>query len=64
MKHSMDLELNIHSTELAALELVNRIIGEMDKKNTPINIFLDLSKDFDTLDHNILFYLMLSAVTS
>ncbi len=26
---------------------------EMDKNETPINIYLDLSKAFDTLDHNI-----------
>ncbi len=43
-----------HSTEFAALELVDRITVEIDKMNTPINIFLDLSKSFDTLDHKIL----------
>ena len=30
-----------HSTEYAALELVDRIITQMDKKEVPINIFLD-----------------------
>jgi hypothetical protein len=43
-----------HSTEFAQLELVDRILVEMDKNDIPINIFLDLSKAFDTLDHNIL----------
>ncbi len=43
-----------HPTEYAALELVDRVIIEMDKKNTPINVFLDLSKAFDTLNHAIL----------
>ena len=43
-----------HSTEYAALELVDRIITDMDKKEVPINIFLDLSKAFDTIDHTIL----------
>ncbi len=37
-----------------ALELVDRIVTEMDKNETPINIYLDLSKAFDTLNHNIL----------
>ena len=43
-----------HSTELAALELVDRIGKELDNKTTPISVFLDLSKAFDTLDHEIL----------
>ncbi len=42
------------STELAALEIVNRLITKMDNNETPINIYLDLSKAFDTIDHNIL----------
>ena len=43
-----------HSTQLAALELVDRITRDLDISNTPISIFIDLSKAFDTLDHNIL----------
>ncbi len=45
---------NEHSTEYAALEIVDRLMTEMDRNETPINIYLDLSKAFDTLDHNIL----------
>ena len=43
-----------HSTQLAALELIDRITHELDLGNTPINIYIDLSKAFDTLDHHIL----------
>ena len=43
-----------HSTELAAIELVEQLITEMDKNELPINIYLDLSKAFDSLDHTIL----------
>ena len=49
----MDFEKN-HSTELATLEIIDRIIQDMDKYNSPINIYIDLSKGFDTIDHNIL----------
>ena len=43
-----------HSTEHAALELTDRIINKMDTNEIPLNIFLDLSKAFDTIDHTIL----------
>ncbi len=32
-----------HSTELAALEIVDRLITKVDNNETPINIYLDLS---------------------
>ena len=50
---SINFEKN-HSTELATLEIIYRIIQDMDKYNTPIHIYIDLSKAFDTIDHNIL----------
>jgi len=43
-----------HSTEFATLEMIDRVIVQLDKNETPINIYLDLSKAFDTLDHSIL----------
>ena len=43
-----------HSTEYAATEVVDRIIAHMDINNIPINIYLDLSKAFDTIDHSVL----------
>ena len=44
----------LHSTELATIELTDRINLELDKGNSPLAIFLDMSKAFDTLNHNIL----------
>ena len=34
------------------LELIDRITKHLDKGTTPINVYLDLSKSFDTLDNN------------
>ena len=45
-----------HSTELAALELIDIIVTKMDQNEVPINIYIDLSKAFDTLDHEILIH--------
>ena len=43
-----------HSTEFATIDLMARIIQAMDHGQLPICIVLDLSKVFDTLDHQIL----------
>ena len=43
-----------HSTEFEALELIDRISTRMDNKEILINIYLDMSKTFDTLDQSIL----------
>ena len=43
-----------HSTEYAALEFVDRIAKDIEAKKVPLSVFIDLSKAFDTLDHEIL----------
>ena len=45
-----------HLTELAAAEVIDRVILKMDRNEIPINVYLDLSKAFDTLDHNNLLH--------
>ena len=55
LKANMDLEKK-HPTELAAVEMIDKITQELDKGNIPLLIFLDLSKAFDTLDHEIMLY--------
>ena len=43
-----------HSTEYAALELIDHFFNNLDNPKIPFSIFLDLSKAFYTLDHTIL----------
>ena len=45
-----------HSTELATIELVDRMLSDIDNKLLPVVVFMDLSKAFDTLDHSILIH--------
>ena len=42
-----------YSTYMAMIDLVDKISSNTDHKNHNIGIFLDLSKAFDTIDHNI-----------
>ena len=43
-----------HSTEFAALNLVDHLTYKLDSGQILSNVYIDLSKAFDTLIHNIL----------
>ena len=43
-----------HSTEHAILQLTNQILQSFEQNKLTIGIFIDLSKAFDTVNHNIL----------
>ena len=43
-----------HSTEFAALNLVDHLTYKLDNGLIPSNVYIDLSKAFDTLIHDIL----------
>ena len=42
------------STDQAILHLIEELCDAFDKKQYTIGVFVDLSKAFDTVDHNIL----------
>ena len=45
-----------HSTELAAIELVDRTTSELDHYKIPFNIYIDMSKAFDLIDFTVLLH--------
>ena len=47
---------NLHSTTLALIEFTNNIRKVLDEGNNAISVFFDLTKAFDTVDHEILHY--------
>ena len=47
---------SLHSTEFAAIEITDKIYQNLDNKKSPLAIYLDLSKAFDTIDHSILIH--------
>lgn len=44
-----------HSTSLALVDLYDKISLALDRKEFAAGVFIDLSKAFDTVNHNILF---------
>ena len=48
------------STDFALLELSDKIAEAIDRKKFMIGIFVDVSKAFDTLNHNILLQKLIS----
>ena len=45
-----------HSTSMAIFELVEDITTAMDNSMSTVGGFIDLKKEFDTVDRNITYY--------
>ena len=45
---------NNHSTALALIHLINNISSAIDRTETTLGIFLDFSRAFDTINHEML----------
>ena len=45
-----------HSTEYAAIKLIDHVSKEMEAGKTPTSVYIDLSKTFDTLTFEVLLY--------
>ena len=48
------------STDFALIELSDRIAEAIDKRKFMLGIFVDLSKAFDTLNHDILLHKLMT----
>ena len=44
----------MHSTETALINVTDNIVKAIDEKSASLLVLLDMSKEFDSLNHNLL----------